>query len=49
MNGDILAVQFVFGVSGSANSFVAAEPAGGIIGSRFLVTGVNWLMALVIF
>ena len=46
MNGDILAVQFIWGgLSGASQSF-AAPIGGGIIGGRFLATGLNWLVAM---
>ena len=48
MNGDILAVQFRWGgLSGASQSFVTPEDeSGGIIGGRFLATGLNWLVSL---
>ena len=50
MNGDILAVQFIWGgLSGASQSFDPPDiVAGGIIGGRFLATGLNWLVSLMV-
>jgi len=46
MNGDILAIQFIWGVSGSSATFAPARKSSGIIGGALFKQGAVWLMTL---